>query len=142
MKRMILFLGLIFLSACARSGGNLKKAACSAPLWEKRYVLDFEYGSVLLSERGAAEVRKIAYEAKYANADVCVVGYESYKGTASNAAREAFSRALNTAEVFLEVGVKPEKIFVDMEPRPSLPVLARPETAAQENRQAEIRIKK
>lgn len=142
MKRMILFFGLIFFSGCSSFGMNLEKTACATPLREKRYIVNFAYGSVLPSVKGADEVRRLAYEAKYANADVCIVGYESYRGTVSNASREAFQRALNTADIFLEAGVKAEKIYVDMKPRPAPPVLAAPETAAQEGRQAEIRIKK
>ena len=139
MKRTILLFGLIFLNSC--SAGTVKQAVCSGNLWEKSYVLDFEYGSVSMNDKALADVRKIARNAAGSGAEVRIVGYESYRSVPENALHDAFYRALKTAEVFLDNGVRGEFIYIDVEPRSESAGLDAPLSAADEHFQAEIRIK-
>ena len=142
MKRKFLLLTIIFCTGCSVFEGRLREAACDGNLWEPYYFVNFEYGHVRMSDAGRNEVGKVAYKAKYAHADVCIVGYESYRGTSSNAAYEAYHRALSVADVFLEVGVLPEKIYIDMKPESGLPAMVSADRATQEGRQVEVRIRK
>lgn len=103
-------------------------------------MLEYEYGSEKMNEKSTREIESIARNASYANSSVCFVGVISRRGQPQENTMRALRRAENAADLFLEVGVNFEKIYISVEPEADKVGLSAPQKASDENHLLVIRI--